>query len=942
MKNLTKKPAFIFIALGLGWINIYSQPKLSNNMDDILPINPKIITGKLSNGLVYYIMENKKPEKKAELRLLIKTGSVQEDNDQLGLAHFIEHMCFNGTKNFPKNDLVEFLQKTGVRFGADLNASTGYDKTQYILPINVENKELYEKSFQVLEDWAHNVTFAGEDIDAERGIIISEWRQRSGVQKRLQDKHFQKLLKGSRYLERDVIGDTNIIRNCPHDALRRYYKDWYRPDLMAVVVVGDIDVADVEKRIKEHFGRLQMPANPRKWEEYEVPAGNQAMVSIATDKEMPMSAIQVYFRLENKPKSSYKDYRNILIRNMYDAMFGQRLQELARSKDAPFINGFGGYSDFFGNTDLYILGGILKEGNILGGYEAILTEAYRVQKHGFSETELDRAKKDVITQYEKFYNEKDKTESSSFVREISNYFYEKEFMPGIEIEKAMVDNYLPTITLDEVNALAKEYLKKENAVISLSAPEKLAATLPTEDAFIKLLNEVPNKQIAEYKDDAALKPLFTKVVNPGKITEIKQIPDIDATVITLDNGAKVILKSTNFKNDEILFSAISKGGSALANDKDYLSAELASDIMGLSGIGDFNFNQLQKVLTGKYVSVNSDISDYTESMRGSSTPTDIETLFQLINLEFTSPRMDGDAFANYMDNLKENLKNRNTNPDNAFSDTITVTMSSSHLRTRPLSEAMLKDIDHKKAFEYYRERFANAGDFTFIFVGNVDIENIKPLIVKYIASMPSAGKPDVVKDLGIRLPTGSVNKIFQKGLAPKASVRLIYSGKLSYSEKEAYLLRSLVEILKIRITKDLREEKGGIYSPGVYQVAKRIPNGEYQIHIDFDCAPEDVDKLIDAAKALAENLKAKIEDEEIDKVKAADKNQLDLNLKTNGYWLNWLTISSLYGDNPSLVLKKAALIDELNAKDIKEAAGRFINSKNIVKVVMYPENFEID
>lgn len=934
--------AFTIAVILLTGINAYSQPKLSSNLDDVLPINPKIKTGKLSNGIVYFIMENKKPEKKAELRLLIKTGSVQEDNDQLGLAHFIEHMCFNGTKNFPKNDLVEFLQKTGVRFGADLNASTGYDRTQYILPINVDNKELYEKSFQVLEDWAHNVTFANEDIDAERGIIISEWRQRSGVQKRIQDKHFQKLLKGSRYLERDVIGDTNIIKNCPHDALRRYYKDWYRPDLMAVVVVGDIDVADVEKRVKEHFGRLEMPQNPRKWEKYDVPPMTQTAVSIATDKEMPMSAVQVYFRQENKSNSSQRDYRNLVLRNLYDQIFGQRLQELARSKDAPFVNAFGGYSDFLGGTDVYLLGAILKEGNILGGYDAILTEAYKVQKYGFSQTELDRAKTEVISQYEKFFNEKDKTESSSFVREISNYFYDSESMPGIDIEKSIIDSYLPTITLADINSLAKDYLKKENAVITLSAPEKLAGKLPAEDEFVKLLNEIPTRQIAEYKDDAALKPLFSKVVKPGKITDISKLNDIDATVITLDNGAKVILKTTNFKNDEILFSAISKGGSALASDKTYLSAEFASDILGLSGIGDFNFNQLQKVLTGKYVSINSNIGDYSESMRGNSTPNDIETLFQLINLEFSSPRLDNDAFSNYMDNVRENLKNKNTNPDNAFNDTISVTMSSSHLRTRPLSEEMLKDIDLKTAFEFYRERYANAGDFTFVFVGNVDIEKFKPLILNYIASLPSAGKPDPVKNLGIKLPTGTISKIFQKGLAPKASVRLIYSGKFNYTDKDAYLLRSLVEILKIRITKDLREEKGGIYSPGVYHSVTRIPDGEYQIHVDFDCAPEDVEKLVTAAKSLADNLKSKIEEEEVGKVQAADKNQLDLNLKTNTYWLNWLTNSSLYNDNPSLILNKSKLIDGLNAKDLKDAANKFINSKNVVKVVMYPENFDID
>jgi zinc protease len=941
MKISVKTMIAIASVLMLAGMDLFSQT-ISNNPADVLPMNPKIKTGKLSNGLTYFVLENKKPEKKAELRLLIKTGSLQEDNDQLGLAHFIEHMCFNGTKNFPKNELVEFLQKTGVRFGADLNASTSFDRTQYILPINVENKELYEKSFQVLEDWAHNVMFADEEIDNERGIIISEWRQRSGVQKRIQDIHFKKIMQGSRFLERDVIGDTNIIKKAPYDAFKRYYKDWYRPDLMAVVVVGDIDVADVESKIKEHFSKIEMPANPRAREEYTIPYNPETLVSIATDKEMPATTIQIYFRQVKDNNQTYGDFRRSVTRALYDIMFIQRLQEISRSKDAPFLNAFGRYTDFMGGINVYMLMGFLKENNILGGYETLLTEAFRVSKHGFAETEFDRAKSEIASQYEKRFNEKDKTESAALVREISGYFYENESIPGIELEKKLIDKYLKDITLNEVNELAKSYLHKENTVIALSAPDKLVQGLPTEEQLLKIFNNVNKKIVDDYFDDVALKPLFNKVVTPGKITEISKVNDIEATVIKLDNGAKVILKPTNFKNDEVLFSAISKGGSALASDKDYLSAGLSSDIMEVSGIADFKYNQLLKLLTGKNVSITTDIGNYSESMRGSSTPEDLETMFQLIYLGFTSPRMDKDAFFNYIDKLKESLRNKSLSPDNAFSDTISVTMSCYHPRTKPLDSSMLSNIDLKTAYEFYKNRFANAGDFTFVFVGNIDIEKFKPLIVNYIASLPSAGKNDPIKDMGIKLPIGNINKVFQKGLAPKANVRIIYSGKFNYSEKESYSLKALVDILRMRITKDLREEKGGIYSPGVFQSVKRLPEGEYQINIDFDCAAADVEMLVNAAKVQAENLKTKIDDEEVAKVKAADKNLIDLNLKSNSYWLTWLTNCSLYNDNLSLILKKSQLTDELNSKDLIESATRFFNSKNIVKVVMYPENFEID
>ncbi len=940
---LIRKSALTLSLMVMFTALVYSQSKPNVlSMNEIMPINPKIKTGKLSNGIQYFIMENKKPEKKAELRLLIKTGSTNEDKDQLGLAHFIEHMSFNGTKNFPKNELIEFLQKTGVRFGADLNASTGFDRTMYILPISLENEELYEKSFQVLEDWAHNDLLTGEDIDGERGIIIAEWRQRMSFQKRLQDAHLKKVLKGSVFTERDVIGDTNIIKNCPHDALRRYYKDWYRPDLMAVVVVGDIDVNDVEKKVKEHFGRIEPVQNPRKSADLSIPYVKEPQVSIATDKQMPMTMLQIYFKHDQVSNSTYNDYRESIKRSLYDIMFGQRLQELSKDKNAPFLQAQGGFSDFIGNINVYSLAGIMKEDNILGGYDALLTEAYRVYKHGFTASELERAKKDYASSLEKAFNEKDKTETGAFIKEIASYYYENVSMPGIDIEKACTDAYLPTITLDEVNALAKKYLRKENTVITVSAPEKLADKLPKEEILINMLNEAPNKKIDAYQDNAVSKPLFNRPVTPGKITKITKSDDIGSTTIELDNGAKVILKPTDFKNDEILFTAVSKGGTSLVDNKNFISADAASDIANLSGLADFTDTQLQKLLAGKNVTISTSIDNYTESVGGYSTPQDLETLFQLINLSFTAPRKDDDAFVNFIDKQKEELKNKSLNPENTMNDTIGVTMNSHHFRSLPLTESMLSQIDPKFAYEFYKEKFANPGDFTFIFVGNFDVEAMKPLIINYIGSIPSAGKPDKIKDLGMNMPKGMVSNIFQKGIEPKANVRIIFNGKFEYNDKEAYLLKSLVDVLRIKITEDLREEKGGIYSPGVYQTIERTPDNEYSIQIAFTCAPDDVNKLVTAAIAQAEKLRTEIKEDDVTKVKAADKNQIEISLKNNAYWLRWLASTSLYGGNLSNILNKESLINELNSKELKEAANKFINPKNMIKVIMYPENYEID
>ncbi len=928
-----------FILLFISSSLTFSQAKLNiKSMDDAIPANPKVKIGKLDNGLTYYIMENKKPEKHVELRLVVHTGSLMEDDDQLGFAHFCEHMNFNGTKTFPKNGMLNFLESSGIRFGADVNASTGFEMTQFMIPVPTENPKVVDTCFLILSEMANKALYEGDEIDKERGVIVSEWRQRSNFQKRMMDYHFRKFLYGSRYLKRDVIGDTNIILNGSWDALRRYYHDWYRPGLMAVIVVGDLPVEKSKELVDKYFGPIKPLENPRKKPNYDLPDQKEPMASVFTDKQMPMSLVQVMFKHDRIPQVTYNNYRTYLTEALYDIMFNNRLQEKMRQKDAPFVKAGGQYSQYMGNKDVYMLFGILKEDNVKNGIDALLTEAYRVYQHGFTKDEFERAKKELRSTYEKAYKERDKTESARFAMEFTQNFIDDTYMPGINVEMALFDKFVPEIKLDEESALAKRYLTLDNTVIAYSGPQKEGFTPPTEDELLGILNNVSKRKIDAYTEEVVDKPLFSKQVTPGKITNEEKIDEIGTTLLTLSNGMKVILKPTDFKNDQIIFNGFSRGGTSLVPDEDYISSEEAANIINESGIGDFSATQLEKLLTGKVLNVSPYINETTEGLGGSSTPEDLETAFQLINLYFTSPRKDQDAFESTIGNLKESIKNRALNPGSALQDTIQLTLSQYNFRTMPLTEKTLGKINLDKAIEIYKKRFSNPGDFTFVFVGNFDVDKIKPFIEKYLASMKGTDKKENWKDLGIRPPKGVINKSFKKGIEPKSTVRLILSGEFNYSEKEAQRLTALVDVLRIKITEDLREDKGGIYSPAVFPVIRRSPIGKYYVVVGFTCAPKDVDMLTKAAFAQMENLKNNIEEKDLNKVVKAQLNQDEINLKKNNYWLNNLYSCALFGDDYTDILKNKDLINSLTGDDLKNTAKKYFDMNNVVKVVMDPED----
>ena len=664
-KHLARLP---FLLLGLLFVVSFfiSQAQQTFKPDQVLTPDPKIVIGRLDNGLTYYIRENHKPEKRAELRLAVKAGSILEDDYQQGLAHFDEHMAFDGTKSFPKQDIINFLEKSGVRFGADLNAYTSFDETVYMMQVPTDSPEVMKKGFQILEEWSHDVSYGDKEIDKERHVVIEEWRLHRGANERVSMKHYPIELYKSHYADRLPIGKKEILDSCRHDDLRKFYHDWYRPDLMAVFAVGDFNKEEIEKLIKEHFSHLNNPEKERERLQFPVPDNKETLVSIATDPELTGASVDVIFKRDTSGQSTAADYRTKIISELASTMLNERYSELLQKSNPPFIYAYNYDERFIGPKQAYNLGAAVKENSILDGFEAMVTEAYRVKQHGFTVTELERQKIQTLREIEKAFKERDKTESRPFIDEYIRNFLDNEPIPGIEVEFALYKQFLPSITLEEVNKQIQEHMTDGNRVITVSAPQKDGVRVPTETEILSIMNKVSTERLDPYIDKVNDEPLVSKLPLPGKVVEEKKIVSLGVTEWKLSNGAKVILKPTDFKNDEILFSAYSPGGTSLVSDKDYLSAAFASAIINTSGVGDFDDISLQKKLSGKIVSVDPTIGELSEGFSGSVTPQDIETLFQLVYLYGTSPRKDTTAFSSLITRYKASLENRSVQTGNGF------------------------------------------------------------------------------------------------------------------------------------------------------------------------------------------------------------------------------------------------------------------------------------
>ncbi|MDN5350717.1 MAG: zinc protease [Bacteroidales bacterium] len=930
--NLFTAAFFILIAMGLNaQIMDQSAP---------IPVDPTVKIGTLDNGLHYYIRHNKMPEKRIEMRLVTNAGSILEEDNQQGLAHFIEHMCFNGTKRFSKSALIDFLEQSGVRFGADLNAYTSFDETVFMLQLPTDRQGLIDSAFMVLEDWAHQVSFEPEEIDKERGVIREEWRLGLGADDRMRKKYFPVIFKDSRYADRLPIGKIEVIDNAPHERLTTFYKDWYRPNLQAVVIVGDIDIQMAEEKIISHFAHIKNPENPKERLSFDVPGNKEPLVAIATDPEATRTMVQMFYKHPKKETLTIGDYREQLIQELYSGMIINRLNELSQKPTSPFVYAFTYYGGFMGRAmDAYASFALAKENMIEETLETLVKENERVKRFGFTPTELDRQKKRILNELEQQLKEKDKTPSSRFVGAYTRHFLENEPIPGIENQWIIAQELLPQIALAEINSKASQWITDENMVVVVTAPEKEEVMVPDETIILRTIAEAKKTEITAWVDTFKEDPLLTEIPEKGKIIKTEKDDTLNLTTFHLDNGVKVIVKPTDFKNDEILMTAYANGGTSIFEDDKAFAANSIARIVAASGLGNFSKAELDKKLTGINANLRLSIDEISHGFSGSASPRDFETLLQLIQLHFKPARQDIEAFEAYLSQQQNQFKFMRSNPQMVFYDTLYKLATSNSPRfTMIPTEEQLMSLDANEIYSMYNQLFETAQGFTFVMVGNLDPDTLKPLIEQYIASLP-AEKPALAwKDRSPKFPEGITDTEVFAGAEHKSMVAIMMKSPFEWSADNRLNLEMMMRVLNIKLRENLREDQGGVYGVGSRQSNSQFPTPEYTITINWGTNPEMVDTL---TKAVFYEMDRLIHEgptaEDLVKVKETTIRERETNEKQNRFWLN--TIS--FADQNELPL---LTIDEFNKKihaltadDIQQAANYFLKPDHYLRLVLKPE-----
>lgn len=926
------------------WLCLAASPfyMAAQDVNSPIPFDPNVKTGTLKNGLTYYIRKNAKPENKVDLRLVVNAGSVLEDDDQQGLAHFMEHMNFNGTKRFPKNKLVDYLQSIGVKFGQHLNAYTSFDETVYFLPIPSDSPEKLEKGFQIIEDWAFNAVLTPEEIDKERGVVLEEYRLGLGAGDRMEKRYMPKMLYKSHYADRMPIGKKEILENFKYDVLTRFYKDWYRPDLMAVIVVGDIDVAAMEKKIQEHFGSYKNPKNERPRTTFELPNHAETFVAIETDKEAANADVQLMYKDKGAPKPNvtYGDFKRYLAEGLFSTMLNNRLQELTHTPTPPFTYGYSYHGrSWVRSKEAYQSFALTQDAKQLDALRVLVEENLRVKKYGFTQGELDRAKAEFLAQVESQYNDRDKTESENFVWGYQQHFLTKEASPGIVWEYEKLQKELPAITLDNVNAFIKDYIRDDSRVVIFTGPEKEGLKKPTEQEVLAILNN-SGDNLTPYTDTAVATALLRKEVKPGSITKKETNAKLGTTTLTLSNGAKVVYKKTDFKNDEILLEAISHGGTNLYSNEDYKKTQWANASIYEGGFGGLKINDINKFMTGKIASVHPFVRNISEGLSGSATPKDLEYMFQMVHGYFTDLNYDVDAFTSYKQKQSAFYDNLMGEPNYYFMQEFSTYLNKENPRFNGIvpTKAVWDQTDYKLAFDKYKERFDNAADFEFYFVGNIDEKKLEEYSAKYIASLPGSDKREQAKDTGYRMPKGDLKKVVNKGTEPKSSVRIMYYGETAYNEKEAMALNALGEILTIKLIEELRENESGVYGIGAYGAVNKVPYGSYTFNVSFPCGPENAEKLTASALREIQKVIDKGPDaKDLAKFKEAELLEYKKNIRENNFWIERFTDAYSNGANPENILAVEQKVNAVTAAEVQEVAKKYLSKDKVIGILMPEE-----
>jgi zinc protease len=906
-----------------------------------MPLDPEVVVGTLPNGLRYYVRANGKPAHRAELRLVVKAGSVLEDADQQGLAHFVEHMEFEGTRHFPRQSIVDFLSSLGLSLGPDANAATGYDDTQYTLRVPTDVPNVIDRALLVLEDWAQAASFDQSSIDRQRGIVLAEWRMHLGATERTQDKIHRVQLEGSRYADRTPIGNPDVIEHAQRDQLMRFYHDWYRPDLMAVIVVGDVDRDAIVAMLKEHFSSLSPPSPERPRPVFDVPEHPGTRYAIVTDRETTATAVQISDLRPARNQGSVGGYRELMIDQLFSAMLGARLDEVAQSANAPFVRAAANRELFPAprTRDEAVLEAIVSNQGIARGLEALVIELQRVARFGFTATELARAKQAMMLGFERVVTESPDRESPSRADEYTRNFLNGEALPTIWQELAFHRRFVPGISLTEVNALTTDWFPDQNRLIVVSAADSAGTVLPDQAQLAAAVNAAFATPLTPYVDTAATQALMSAPPPRGAIVKTT-VRAAGITEWTLSNGATVVLRPTTLKADQVLFRAVAPGGTSLAGDADFIPARVADTVIPAGGAGPFNAITLDKILAGKAVSVVPFVSEIDQGMRGGSTPQDLETMFQLLYLRFTQPRADPTSFAAVASQARVLLANRMASPDVVFQQTIDAVLSGNSPWRQPETPETVERWNLAASYAFYKARFADASNFTFVFVGSFTPEAIKPLVETYVASLPATHAHETWRDLGIVPPAGVVERTVEKGIAPKSQVAIVFSGPFDYNDEHRLALRTMTLVLESRLFDAIRQELGGTYSITVSPHSEKAPRLQYGVRIDWTCDPARtaalVHRVFDEIAFVRTTL---LSTAQMARIRETLLRDFERNSQENGYLLNEISRRYEDGDaaNVAAVDNLPERIAALTGDAIQQAAQGYLNTDRHVTVILMPE-----
>ena len=914
-------------------------PAISATDDRPLPFDSAVRTGVLPNGLRFYIRQNAQPARRLVLRLAVKAGSLDERDDEQGLAHFVEHMAFNGTTHFAPGELLSYFESTGTRLGPHVNAYTSFTETVYMLDVPSDATGILARSLTALADFAGGLTFDPAQVDRERGVVIEEWRGRLGAGSRIGEQQIPVLYHQARHAERLPIGEPDIIRDAPVERLRAFYDRWYRPELMAIVAVGDADPAEIEAGIRTAFGPLaaRAPAAPRL--DRTVPLHDELLIDIATDPEVTQSSVQLLRKLPSQGQDRERDYRRQLVWRLFARMLNERLDELSQKPDAAFFSAGVGGGTLSPEVDSFSVSARVPDGSLVAGLTAALVEVRRAGAYGFHQSELDRAKRALLSYYERAYNEREKTESGSYAREYVSHFLTGEPSPGIAYEFQLVETSLPGVGLAEVTALGRERLEHGSPVLLAVAPQRSGLTAPTPDSLRAAVSAASVASLTPWNETATASAVMDRRPDPGSVVSERTLDGLGITIVRFANGVEAWLKPTDFKNDQVVFTMYALGGASLAPSSNFLNASLGSSLVNLSGVGDLTAVELQRLLADKQASASPFISLSTHGVSGSSTPDELETALQLLHLHFAAPRDDPEAFALLKRQFESMLANRGQSPGQVFGEQVALVNASGHYTAQPLTTDDLLVLDAERMLAFYRERFANAADFTFFMAGTFDPQAITPLLARYLGSLPSSDGPrSTFVDLGIRFPSKPQRETVFKGKEPRSSTAISFYADPPADAMEQEKVAAAITVLEMTMRDVLREDLGQTYgvSVGLSQALPQRGGGHTQVR--FGAAPENIASMTDRVLAEVKRLQADGPSEDVAaRVRETARRSYETSLRQNGYWLRRMQTIHMLGGDPSDIVTRDARIQTLTPAVIRDALIRYFPLDRITVVTLMPE-----